>query len=701
MKKLNFKALTLPFFVAIIVLLPFSTTAQGSDGFFRANESENYQNRDMPTVEPSGMTLGGYENEDPTAPIGNGLLMLAVAGAGYAIMKRKRSNRASKSHKTHMSYMLALAMVLVFTQCKKKIVSPANDVNTGYPITLTVSCGDDRTSFDPTADPNNSFTWADGVEEYIYVGGSKTVGRLGTLHGTGTGTKYMTFSGTLNKSPNSGGETLYFIYMGQALTSGGRSVRLEEGYPSQTVFYSDQYGSLDSLAKCHFAIGMDYYTNGDTEFNATLNMEMAIAYFDLSEFGTGKEVRIYGDDVFTNATVDFQNGKIDKKYRGSIKTTVQSGGNYIVLCPSTTDATTLKFVSDSKKGEITFLRGIQPRKFYSTGGSPLPILAEDYTIGSDGLLSGEFTVSGSGNSAKKVKFSKGNLQYIGSAATPYWRFADNQWSYLGNNGQGSADENADRDLFGWATSGYHRTNDSINSKVYPWSIGTNASYYANYGYNSVYGYGPTKYNGSKPDVIPQKLERLPSSMTEGNLEYEWGIYNPIKNGGDIPGWWRSLTKDEWQWLVGPPSSISPGSNCRNSSKVNGVENARYAGAHLFGSVYGIILFPDSYTHPSGVAQPVEINIRVLSNWNINEYSADDWSKMETAGCVFLPAAGYRYETTVNQGSYGYYWLGDANGYQDARCFNFNQYNMIPQNTTTKYNFYRCYGCSVRLVRDVN
>ena len=65
----------------------------------------------------------------------------------------------------------------------------------------------------------------------------------------------------------------------------------------------------------------------------------------------------------------------------------------------------------------------------------------------EGAISGVFSVSES----KKIFFSKGNLQYIGSASTPYWKFANHQYDYLGNNGQGSDSETVDRDFFGWGT----------------------------------------------------------------------------------------------------------------------------------------------------------------------------------------------------------------------------------------------------------
>ena len=63
-----------------------------------------------------------------------------------------------------------------------------------------------------------------------------------------------------------------------------------------------------------------------------------------------------------------------------------------------------------------------------------------------GAIDGKFTINSDGD---QVYFSQGNLQYIGSASTPYWKFADNQWDVLGTTtGQNSSDENIDRDLFG-------------------------------------------------------------------------------------------------------------------------------------------------------------------------------------------------------------------------------------------------------------
>lgn len=134
----------------------------------------------------------------------------------------------------------------------------------------------------------------------------------------------------------------------------------------------------------------------------------------------------------------------------------------------------------------------------------------------EGALSGLFSVS----SSKQVRFSRGNLQYIGSADTPYWKFADNQRDYIGNS-QGSSSTNIDRDLFGWGTSGYNGMN--------PYNTDGNANSY---------------YSGS--DNI-------------SNTNYDWGVYNTISNA---TGQWRTLTIDEWQYLFA--------NHTNGSSEVDGV-----------------------------------------------------------------------------------------------------------------------------------
>ena len=162
--------------------------------------------------------------------------------------------------------------------------------------------------------------------------------------------------------------------------------------------------------------------------------------------------------------------------------------------------------------------------------------------------------------------------------------------------------------------------------------------------------------------------------------------------GDFVDWgatmgtgWFTLSKDEWTYLF----------DTRSASTVGGTSNGRYAKAKVNG-VQGIILFPDTYTHPDGVTAPTGVNATNNTGWNGNNYSSADWTKMESAGCVFLPAAGNRAGSSVdNAGTYGYYWSATPSGTAQAYHVYFYSVDLAP----AYYNV-RSYGCSVRMVREV-
>ena len=126
--------------------------------------------------------------------------------------------------------------------------------------------------------------------------------------------------------------------------------------------------------------------------------------------------------------------------------------------------------------------------------------------------------------------------------------------------------------------------------------------------------------------------------------------------------WRLLTHSEATYLM----------TQRSASTLNGVANARFALA-VVNNLHGLILFPDSYTHPEGVALPVGINyngqtpISLQENgWYSNLYTMADWQLMEEAGAIFLPTAGRRSGTTVYDfNEYGLFWLADSLGSDKA------------------------------------
>ena len=90
-KLLIIKKKTLVFSIglAALMLSANNLNAQNGGGLFgRGMTSDNaeYSNRD-------GVGLGSAENENPTAPLGSGIVVLTAIGAGYALLKRKEDKQ--------------------------------------------------------------------------------------------------------------------------------------------------------------------------------------------------------------------------------------------------------------------------------------------------------------------------------------------------------------------------------------------------------------------------------------------------------------------------------------------------------------------------------------------------------------------------------------------------------------------------------
>ena len=219
------------------------------------------------------------------------------------------------------------------------------------------------------------------------------------------------------------------------------------------------------------------------------------------------------------------------------------------------------------------------------------------------------------SSTESVVFSQGNLQYQASTGT--WRFATNQWDCIGSaNSNISSSNSGWIDLFGWGTSGW---NSGANC-YQPWSTSTSYSDY---------------YPGGS----------YTNNLTGAYANADWGVFNAIRNFGNAAGQWHTPSHADQQYIF----------DSRAAATVNGTANARYIHAKIGGSINGLIVFPDDYSHPAGVTQPASINV-YNANYTSNNYTWIDWLQMEAAGAVFLPASGCRYGTSVNYvGSDGSYW----------------------------------------------
>ena len=77
-------------FAIAFVMMMVIANAQ-SDGWFRSNGNDNYNNRTT-TIEDAinNSTPGGHGIDTDPAPLGSGLIILGALGAGYAVARRKR-----------------------------------------------------------------------------------------------------------------------------------------------------------------------------------------------------------------------------------------------------------------------------------------------------------------------------------------------------------------------------------------------------------------------------------------------------------------------------------------------------------------------------------------------------------------------------------------------------------------------------------
>ena len=246
---------------------------------------------------------------------------------------------------------------------------------------------------------------------------------------------------------------------------------------------------------------------------------------------------------------------------------------------------------------------------------------------------------------KTVTFSRGNLQYTQSTDT--WSFAENQWDMIGTDNVIGGSVSSD------PTYGDSKSGNALADKIdlFGWSTST-----TNFGVST--STSGSDYSGSFVD---------------------WGT-NQI--GADAPNTWRTLTYDEWIYLLRERPNYS---ELCGVAQVNGVN--------------GLILLPDNWNCPSGVTfkSGFHSNEGVDYYATYQTFTANQWSKLESTGAVFLPTSGYRKGSFVYYVQYyGNFWSATgSDNYYETGCLRFYSY-VAPMG----YN-YRYSGHSVRLVKDIN
>lgn len=453
---------------------------------------------------------------------------------------------------------------------------------------------------------------------------------------------------------------------------------------------------------------------------------------------------------------------------------------------SETDLTTKVTVTGSTATPFAYnLSGLQPGTYYFKAYAKTTTEyyggVKQFTINRPTVV-GAYSVS----PTLQVWFAPANLQYNlnpnasqSSTTNPQWRFAEHQWDFLGENTNvtnlwyrnsyervpgyleiwanvGITDMNTIQehwtanhnylayyaiqtwpedlttanskywmDLFCWGTSG-------APGNLQPWNVQRDNEANGTGFFRGVEepSYGYTNYAFESPR--PGYTWYLGNNQDINGTNFDWGVYNNIYNprSGQIDqaGTWRTLTgsyynddnpeEGEWYYVM----------HVRNASTVNGTPNARYCKARIQVNgnwINGLILFPDQYEHPAGVAQPTNINESEVY-CSVNSYSTTDWAAMEAAYATFLPCAGTRFgwgkyellhdprwgvssptAPNVNlsrayaDNNQGYYWSSTHRRNVQAADLRFldavggDQVNVNGGN-----NYNRDLGCAVRLARNV-
>ena len=246
---------------------------------------------------------------------------------------------------------------------------------------------------------------------------------------------------------------------------------------------------------------------------------------------------------------------------------------------------------------------------------------------SNGALNGKFTINANGD---RIYFSQGNLQY--KASTNTWRFAEHQWNFVGDSDYVYDEERHEKIYMAIGNvyeNGIQCNNDSISPTYAGWI--------------DLFAWG----KGNDPTS-------LISDQRQYDTFIDWGT-NPISNGGNAAGLWRTLTYEEWDYLL-----------------FKRKDAAKLVATGTVNGVHGLIILPDNWKTPTGltlypVSTPalgfaLEVEEYELGNFNQfidtidyeelgmeyrdhyldNVYTEAQWNLLETNGACFLPAGGLRW-----------------------------------------------------------
>lgn len=678
-----------------VFFLSNSLTAQ-TDGFFRSYD--DYTDRD------TGITGNDITNNNFGAPVGSGLLIMVGAGVTYIAVRRKR---ISKRRTTTL--LLALLMLLGMTQCKKKLDTINPVAGNTYNISLSVD-NDSKVIVTPHS---NYATVRFESGDVIHVAYNKKYAGSLTHNGTNfTGNITITETSEQITTIN---QPLYFYFMGNK--------PLRNATPTTTISVdiSNQTGGLPVISMA----ASDQVFSGTGSYTAALDNKCALVKFNTPN--VDELVRITG----LNNIIQFDLTKADKT---AVPASMQGISSWAATTDSIIDlykeSNTVRWAILIPRGETKI--AAKTTGYLSKKGIIVPATTPSAYL-SDGIninltQAPEMAFSTSVDNTY-IYFAKGNLQCKRKKTdwSEYeWSFKTNQYDIDYSENYTVGENYANEDVvghFGWGASGY---NINASSTIDPLAL--------NYKPNSTYGtynhaaltdsVNPYRYGPSWTD---NPFDDHGAGVNITGTNFDWGVYNSYGGasglgiGGGGTDSWRLFTRDEIVYILGPNGSPKPGINCRLSSTVGNVKNARFVKVRLSDAsngsgtgLNGLIIFPDVYEHPGTVQIPSNIN-NMSCNFTTNSYTKDEWALMEEAGAAFLPAAGcHEKKKSNNDGyihdinSYCYYWTSNCQIYTEDPnhpektenpATSAKNLRVGTKDMVTDSRSYRARGSSVRLVRD--
>ncbi len=534
--------------------------------------------------------------------------------------------------------IMALALVLGMSQCKKQETPTNGNSGEKVYVTLNVSNGE---SLAVNVDNNGSrhdMSPRLGMVKFesgdvLHVGyNGHYIGQLTYQNGA--------FGGELNGPTDNVQDHLHFSFLGgKGISENSPAV----GATSFDFSIADQSAKLPVL--CYGASNQIY--GASSNYTAVLEYKCALVRFDLVNHGEDYTVTLSG--VPTQATVNFANSTIvaTEGQTNADMTLYGEPGNAAYRWAILLKDTNLEDAEDLTIGS-TVASHVMDNNMYidegiSISNTVIPAAPNaQYAVKTSGNVLTKFTVG----VGKKVYFSKANLKY--TAADGY-SFHDTQFDEIYpalSNGIP-------------AQSGYHsnvQLSNLSDMDRFCWGYKVNATP------------GGDQYVEGNHDL---------------DSDTDWG--SQLTTEGRH---WRTLTADEWDYLL----------NSRGARSFMMVD-AIIPNGSSFLRCEGLLLFPDGFNHtqiqglyttntPATVGfntawynkkdftqdeinsygrflyHPIDKlrdsnqNYMFITNPNSNMY------KLLAAGCVFLPALGYRYGTEMTKyGCYqnaqyigqGFYW----------------------------------------------